>query len=152
MNARKRRTWPERRPYTVRPRRSLCMELIPSPERVSSAAANAFDIVFRGGVADLRRTPAQIISEAPKCVVYRYLPPNDDAQHDLPVLLIPPLAAPSVCFDLRRGCSLAEHLLAAGHPTYLVEYGDIAFSDKDLGLEFWVRDVLPSAIRTVSEN
>jgi polyhydroxyalkanoate synthase len=128
------------------------MELIPSPERVSSAAANAFDMVFRGGVADLRRTPAQIISEAPKCVVYRYLPPSDEAQHDLPVLLVPPLAAPAICFDLRRGCSLAEHMLAAGHPTYLVEYGDIAFSDKDLGLEFWVRDVLPSAIRTVSEN
>lgn len=128
------------------------MELIPSPESVSSAAANAFDMVFRGGVADLRRTPAQIISEAPKSVVYRYLAKSEDAQRDLPVLLVPPLAAPSVCFDLRRGCSLAEHMLAAGHPTYLVEYGDIAFSDKDLGLEFWVRDVLPNAIRTVSRE
>ena len=57
---------------------SCPMDLIPSPERVSSAAANAFDMVFRGGVADLRRTPAQIISEAPKRVVYRYLPPNDE--------------------------------------------------------------------------
>ena len=63
------------------------------------------------------------------------------------VLLVPPLAAPAICFDLRRGCSLAEHLLAAGHPTYLVEYGDIAFSDRDLGLEHWVDDVLPAAIR-----
>ncbi len=128
------------------------MDLIPSPERVSSAAANAFDMAFRGGVADLRRTPAQIISEAPKAVVYRYLPQSDALQRDLPVLLVPPLAAPSVCFDLRRGCSLAEHLLAVGHPTYLVEYGDIAFSDRDLGLEFWVREVLPHAIRTVSED
>ncbi len=128
------------------------MDLIPSPERVSSAAANAFDMAFRGGVADLRRTPAQIISEAPKGVVYRYLPQSDALQRDLPVLLVPPLAAPSVCFDLRRGCSLAEHLLAVGHPTYLVEYGDIAFSDRDLGLEFWVREVLPHAIRTVSED
>ncbi len=128
------------------------MDLIPSPERVSSAAANAFDMAFRGGVADLRRTPAQIVSEAPKRVVYRYLPQRDEPQNDLPVLLVPPLAAPSVCFDLRRGCSLAEHLIAGGHPTYLVEYGDIAYSDKDLGLEFWVRDVLPNAIRTVSED
>lgn len=128
------------------------MDLIPSPERVSSAAANAFDMVFRGGVADLRRTPAQIVSEAPKRVVYRYLPQRDEPQNDLPVLLVPPLAAPSVCFDLRRGCSLAEHLIAGGHPTYLVEYGAIAYSDRDLGLEFWVRDVLPNAIRTVSEE
>ena len=108
------------------PASSCPMDLIPSPERVSTAAANAFDMIFRGGVADLRRTPAQIISEAPKRVVYRYLPPHDEPQHDLPVLLVPPLAAPSVCFDLRRGCSLAEHLIAVGHPTYLVEYGAIA--------------------------
>ncbi len=68
------------------------------------------------------------------------------------MLLVPPLAAPTISFDLRRGCSLAEHFIAMGHPTYLVEYGSIAFSDRDLGLEFWVRDVLPNAIRTVSED
>lgn len=128
------------------------MQLVPTPDRVGHAAANAFDMLFRGGVADLRRTPAQIVDEAPKRVIYRYLPAGDTAQHDLPVLLVPPLAAPSVCFDLRRDCSLAGHLLAQGHPTYLVEYGDIAFSDRDLGLEFWVRDVLPNAIRRVSED
>ncbi len=128
------------------------MELLPTPEKVGNAAANAFDMVFRGGVADLRRTPAQIISEAPKQVVYRYLPQHDEPQHDLPVLLIPPLAAPTISFDLRRGCSLAEHLIATGHPTYLVEYGSIAFSDRDLGLEFWVREVIPNAIRTVSAD
>ena len=128
------------------------MQLLPTPGTLGHAAANAFDMFFRGGVADLRRTPAQIVDEAPKRVIYRYLPASDTTQHDLPVLLVPPLAAPSVCFDLRRDCSLAGHLLAQGHPTYLVEYGDIAFSDRDLGLEFWVRDVLPSAIRKVSED
>ncbi len=128
------------------------MELLPSPDRVGNAAANAFDMVFRGGVADLRRTPAVIIDEAPKRVVYRYLARDDEPQHDLPVLLVPPLAAPTISFDLRRGCSLAGHLIAMGHPTYLVEYGSIAFSDRDLGLEFWVRDVLPNAIRKVSED
>ena len=30
-----------------------------------------------------------------------------------PVLLVPPLAAPAICFDLRRSCSLAEHLRRA---------------------------------------
>ena len=128
------------------------MQVFPSPDRVGNAAANAFDMLFRGGVADLRRTPAQIIDEAPKRVIYRYLPTSGEPQHDLPVLLVPPLAAPSVCFDLRRDCSLAGHMLASGHPTFLVEYGDIAFSDRDLGLEFWVRDVLPNAIRRVSEE
>jgi hypothetical protein len=31
-------------------------------------------MVFKGGVADLRRTPARIIDEAPKRTVFEYLP------------------------------------------------------------------------------
>jgi polyhydroxyalkanoate synthase len=126
--------------------------VLPSPESIGDAVANAVDAVFRGGLADLRRTPARIIEEAPKHTVYRYLPREHAAQRALPVLLVPPLAAPTLAFDLRRGCSLAEHMLALGHPTYLVEYGDIGFSDRELGLEHWVEDVLPAAIRRVSED
>jgi len=128
------------------------MSLLPSPESIGAAGANLFDMVFRGGLADLRRTPAQIIDEAPKRTVYRYLEAEDGGAAGLPVLLVPPLAAPTICFDLRRDCSLAGHLIQEGHPTYLVEYGDIAFSDRDLGLEYWIEDVLPSAIRRVSED
>jgi polyhydroxyalkanoate synthase len=127
------------------------MDLIPSPERLGAAAANAFDMLFRGGVADLRRTPARIIDEAPKRTIYQYLRGEQRSRH-LPVLLVPPLAAPTTCFDLRRGCSMAEHLLELGHPTYLLEYGAIAFSDRDLGLEHWVQDILPTTIEKVSAH
>jgi polyhydroxyalkanoate synthase len=43
-------------------------------------------------------------------------------------------------------------MLSLGHPTYLVEYGEIGFSDRELGLEHWIDDVLPTAIRRVSED
>ena len=119
------------------------MQLIPTPESLGAAGANLFDMLFRGGLADLRRTPARIIDEAPKRTLYRYLESDEQKASGLPVLLVPPLAAPTVCFDLRRDCSLAGHLIAEGHPTYLLEYGDIAFSDRDLGLEYWVQDVIP---------
>jgi polyhydroxyalkanoate synthase subunit PhaC len=128
------------------------MQPIPTPEQLTNAAANVFDQIFRGGLADLRRTPASIIEEAPQCTVYRYLVPDEAACRALPVLLVPPLAAPTLCFDLRRGCSLAEHLLALGHPTYLAEYGEIGYADRDLGLEHWVEDVIPTAVRRVSED
>ena len=119
---------------------------------LAGAAANVFDALLGHGLADLRRTPACIIDEAPKRAVYRYLAHDDRAQHALPVLLVPPLAGPTACFDLRRGCSMAEHLLAHGHPTYLLEYGDIAFSDRDLGLEHWVDEIIPTAVRRVSAD
>src|SRR3954451_20263679 len=128
------------------------MQLIPTPDQLTSAAANVFDQLFRGGLADLRRTPASINEEQPQCTVYRYLVPDESTTRELPVLLVPPLAAPTLCFDLRRGCSLAEPLLALGHPTYLLEYGEIGYADRELGLEHWVEEVLPTAIRRVSED
>jgi polyhydroxyalkanoate synthase subunit PhaC len=122
---------------------------LPTPDGVAHAAANAFDLLVKGGVADLRRTPARVIDEVPQGTLFQYLAPEERTRH-LPVLLVPPLAAPTSAFDLRRGCSMAEHLLGLGHPTYLVEYGSIAFSDRDLGLEHWVEDVIPRAIEQVS--
>jgi polyhydroxyalkanoate synthase subunit PhaC len=130
----------------------LPLPRIPSPGQLSDAAANVVDKVFRGGLADLRPTPARIIHEGPQCTVFRYLRDDGIPPAGLPVLLVPPLAAPSRCFDLRRGHSLAEHLLGLGHPTYLLEYGAIAFSDRDLGLEHWVEEVIPTAVRRVSED
>src|ERR687893_460777 len=124
----------------------------PRPDQLSDAAANLFDKVFRGGLADLRPTPAKIIHEQAKCTVFRYLRDDDAAGRALPVLLVPPLAAPALCFDLRRGHSLAEHLLGLGHPTYLVDYGPISYSDRELGLEHWVEEVIPSAVQRVSDD
>lgn len=97
----------------------------------------------------MRRMPSVVLFDEPKCTVHRYEPtaPQGDA---LPVLLIPPMAAPATCFDLRRGCSMVEYLLGEGRPTYLVDYGDISsLRDQDLGLEFWIDTVLPDAIRAV---
>jgi polyhydroxyalkanoate synthase subunit PhaC len=124
----------------------------PTPGQVSDAAANLFDKLFRGGLADLRPTPARIIHEESKCTVFRYLRSDSAPDRALPVLLVPPLAAPALCFDLRRGHSLAGHLQGLGHPTYLVDYGAIAYSDRELGLEHWVEHVIPTAVRTVSED
>ncbi len=143
------------------------MDLIPTPDQLGAAAANVFDRVVRGGLADLRPLPTAIIDEGPQRTVRRYLgadrrgigartaaredaPAADDAAP--PVLLVPPLAAPVSCFDLRRGCSVAEQLLAAGHRTYVVDYGAIAFGDRNLGLEHWVDDVIPRASEAVSAD
>lgn len=123
-----------------------------SPPQVGDAAANVYDAVFGDGLADLRPTPRQIIAEAPQRTVYRYLPAEERPARGLPTLFVPPLAAPAESFDLRRGCSLAAHLLAQGHPTYLLEYGSISFGDRNLGIEHWIDDVIPSAIHNVAED
>jgi polyhydroxyalkanoate synthase len=98
--------------------------------------------------------PATVIDRGPQRTLSRYLPVESAPKRRAaaPVLLVPPLAAPAVCFDLRRGCSLAEYLVRSGRRTYLVDYGPIQFADRDLGIEHWVHDVVPAAVRTAAHD
>lgn len=124
--------------------------LVELPYRMTAAAENVGVRLARGTLADLRPMPRQLIDEAPQRSVYRY-ETRDDAS-GLPVLLVPPLAAPALAFDLRRGCSLVEHLVDAGRRPYLVDYGDIAFADRRLGIERWIEEVLPQTVAAVSAD
>ena len=122
-----------------------------SPSSIAAAAENARDKLLRDGVADLRPTPSDVIHKGPQRTVRRYRRPWESSQRT-PVLLVPPLASPVQCFDLRRGNSLAETLVSLGYETYLVDYGWIRFSDRDLGLEHWIEDVIPAAAAAVLED
>jgi polyhydroxyalkanoate synthase len=128
------------------------MDLIPKPDQIVAASANLAQKVLYGGLADLRPMPRTLIDEGTRREVYHYRPAGRVKESGDPVLLVTPLAAPSMCFDLRRGCSLVEHLVSKGRRTYLVEYGEVAFRDRNLGMEHWVTDVVPEAIRVVSDH
>src|SRR6478736_2785216 len=128
------------------------MDLIPKPDQVASAASNVAHKVLYGGLADLRPMPRTLIDDGPLREVYHYRPQKKTRETGDPVLLVTPLAAPALCFDLRRGCSLVEHFVQKGRPTYLVEYGEISFKNRRLGMEHWVEEVVPEAIKTVSEH
>ncbi|QIX28575.1 alpha/beta fold hydrolase [Nocardioides sp. JQ2195] len=126
--------------------------MIPKPDQVVAAASNVAHAMLYGGVADLRKMPRTLIDEGLLRQVYHYRPAGKVKDEGDPILLVTPLAAPSSCFDLRRGCSLVEHLVSGGRPTYLVEYGEVSFRDRNLGMEHWIDEVVPQAIRQVSEH
>ena len=128
------------------------MDLIPKPDQVASAASNVAHKVLYGGLADLRPMPRTLIDDGPLREVYHYRPQKQVKSTGDPILLVTPLAAPAICFDLRRDCSLVEHFVKAGRPTYLVEYGEVSFKDRNLGMEHWVDEVVPEAIREVSRH
>ncbi|NYG54831.1 alpha/beta fold hydrolase [Nocardioides perillae] len=128
------------------------MDVIPKPDQVVSAASNVAHKVLYGGLADLRPMPRTLIDEGTLREVYHYRPAAGAQETGDPVLLVTPLAAPSICFDLRRGCSLVEHLVTEGRRTYVVEYGEVSFRDRGLGMEHWIDEVVPSAVRAVSEH
>ncbi|MGV9662636.1 alpha/beta fold hydrolase [Nocardia niigatensis] len=118
-------------------------------DTVTTAARNMWALTFGDGIETPEPTPSTVLSEAPHRELRRY----DGAGPDDPaVLLVPPLAAPAFCFDLRPDQSLARFLLDTGRAPFLVDYGDITFDDRRMGFESWIDDILPEAIRQVSAD
>ncbi|WP_168699831.1 alpha/beta hydrolase [Gordonia paraffinivorans] len=115
--------------------------------------ATLIHLVRGGEVAETRKTPHTVIADGPHRRVLRY---GDDAARAAardgsrpPVLLIPPLAVSTDCYDLAPGLSLVEHLLATGRVPYVVDFGDMTREDRDLGFEEFVTDIVPGAISAV---
>jgi polyhydroxyalkanoate synthase subunit PhaC len=142
--------------------------LPPRPAELAAATTNVVG-KLTGGLADLRLQPRDLIDRGPTRSVHRYVPgtatdPDDPVTRGVdwagpepevrgaPVLLVPPLAAPPLAFDLRVGCSYVEHLVEQRRATYLVEYGDIAFGDRRLGIEHFVDEVVPAAVEAVADH
>lgn len=116
------------------------------------AVVNLWDFLVKGGLADQTRTPSHVIDSGRTRELHRYEPIQDVPTSGIPVLLVPPLGSQAACFDLRPGLSLAEDLVKKGRPTYLVDYGPLKGEDRALGVEHFINDVLPPAIRAVSED
>lgn len=128
------------------------MALVPKPDQVMTAAGNLAHKLLYGGFADLRPMPRTLIDSGTLREVYHYRPVPTVVESGDPVLLVTPLAAPAICFDLRRDCSLVEHFVMGGRPTYLVEYGQVSFKDRSLGMEHWIEEVIPAAVEAVSKH
>ena len=78
------------------------MDLIPKPDQVVSAAGNVAHTLLYGGLADLRPMPRTLIDDGELREVYHYRPAATAREQGDPVLLVTPLAAPALCFDLRQ--------------------------------------------------
>jgi polyhydroxyalkanoate synthase len=117
---------------------------------LAAATSNLYATTLGKGLADLRRMPSTVIDAGPQRTLSRY--EYKGRRRGAPIVMVPPLAAPALCFDLRRGCSVAEHLVVKGRRAYLLEYGAINYADRDLGLEHWVEDVIPTAIRAAAQD
>ncbi|MGW4636215.1 alpha/beta fold hydrolase [Nocardia sp. NPDC004415] len=121
-------------------------------DTVTTAARNAWALSFGSGIEPVDPAPSTVLWDEPHRLLRRYDTEFQSAASDSAVLLVPPLAAPATCFDLRRDQSLARYLVETGRAPYLVDYGDIGFADRRMGFEDWILDILPEAILRTSAD
>ncbi|MFC9897495.1 alpha/beta fold hydrolase [Nocardia sp. NPDC127579] len=112
------------------------------------ALRNGWALTFGNGIEMPTRTSSTVLYDRPHRQLRRF--DRDTPATGNPVLLVPPLAVDASCYDLRPGQSLAQFLLDTGRQPYVIDYGRITAADRDLGLEEWIDDILPTAIARVS--
>jgi polyhydroxyalkanoate synthase len=146
-----------------------------TPGKLARALTNVRDRVLEGPIADLRRMPRVAIDTGPgdpdawavgrahglarsgQVSTYRYAVHPTARLRGAPVLLVSPLGACGVAFDLRRGCSLVEHLVGEGRHVHQVDDEDLVghgapTPGSPTDLTRWVDDILPHVIRVVSAH
>jgi len=73
-------------------------------------------------------------------------------RHRTPILLIPPLAATSMIFDLMPHRSIVRFFLARGFDVYLVDWGHVTADHTDLSLETYVLEWMPGILSAVRKD
>ena len=105
-----------------------------------------YDVIHQDGLLSVRRyqplTETQI--QLGDAVV-----PVRAKRHRVPLLLVPPLAADPLNFDLLPHRSLVRFLLAEGFKVYLVDFGSPEANHSHLGLADYTTRMLPAAIAKV---
>ncbi len=117
---------------------------------IRERATTLWALTVGGGIRPERRTPHVQVGDGPHRALLRFA--DDEAlaaarnAGGTPVLLVPPIAAPATCYDLSEEYSLVRHFADTGRVPYVVDFGEIGFGDRHMGLEDFALDIIPQAI------
>lgn len=77
--------------------------------------------------------------------------PVNQKRHRTPLVLVPPLAATAMIFDLLPQRSVVRYFLARGFDVYLIDWGEVTADHSDVSLETYVLEWMPAALAKVRE-
>jgi polyhydroxyalkanoate synthase subunit PhaC len=115
--------------------------------RTPIAALEYANIVLTERDAPIGTTAKDVVWTHRTTTLWRYR--SDRRTHAVPVMLVFALINRPDIFDLREGNSFVAFLLEEGFDVYLLDWGVPDESDNDLGLEHYVCDEIPWALREV---
>jgi polyhydroxyalkanoate synthase len=95
-------------------------------------------------------TPKDTVWTSGKAQLWRYR--NDDVRHPVPIVIVYSIISRSYMFDLYEGHSFVGRLCQEGFDVYLLDWGVADESDAGYGLDVYVLDRIPAAIRAACET
>ncbi len=111
-----------------------------------------YDLIFSDGIMSVRHY--QPLTEPAIDVAGELIDVADKAivKSNIPLLLVPPLAATSMIFDLMPHRSIVRYFQARGFDVYLIDWGDVTADHTNLSLESYVLDWMPKILDAVLEE
>jgi polyhydroxyalkanoate synthase len=107
---------------------------------------SSFDEIYCDGIMSVRYYQPLVEDEI---IVAGEKVKVEKKKHRIPVILVPPLAATSMIFDLMPHRSIVRYFLAKGFDVYLLDWGDVTADHTSLSLETYVLEWMPMAIDSV---
>jgi len=117
-------------------------------ERNLLRARNGIKFVWGARFSEVGTTPKDTVWRSRKAELWRYRSPNP-RRYRTPLLLYIGLVSRSYVLDLHPGNSLVERLLERGYDVFVLDWGIPDEADAESGLEVYVNELLPRAIRAV---
>ena len=121
------------------------MSAIGTLARAPLATLEFANVILTTPDAPIGQTPRDVVWTHRGTTLYRYR--SASREHPVPVLLVFALINRPEIFDLRRGSSFVEFLLAEGFDVFLVDWGVPDEEDSEMGLAEFVCDELHWAVR-----
>jgi poly[(R)-3-hydroxyalkanoate] polymerase subunit PhaC len=90
-------------------------------------------------------TPKDVVWRSGKAELWRYR--SDSIRHSTPVVIVYSIISRSYLFDLYPGHSFVERLRDEGFDVYLLDWGVADERDAGYGLDVYVLDRIPAALR-----
>ncbi|MEW6776420.1 MAG: alpha/beta fold hydrolase [Bdellovibrionota bacterium] len=113
--------------------------------------AHLVERVFAGPLTPQVRTYSRTVFMWENATLKRYTC-RAPRKYKTPVIIVPPLMANPVIFDLRPGHSMVHTLLDGGLDTFMLDFGAPTEKDRDITVEDYVTDFIPKAIERVREE
>ncbi|MGQ7275532.1 alpha/beta fold hydrolase [Marinobacter sp. V034] len=108
-----------------------------------------YDVIYADGIMSVRHYYPLEVDEITVGTEPMSVAPD---RHPVPLILVPPLAATSMIFDLLPQRSVVRYFLARGFDVYLIDWGEVTADHSDLSLETYVLDWMPAALTAVRER